>query len=740
MAELGKATVKLGGITLAGNSTITWRLQVGVAPYSTTFSVHRTHWQRLRQKMGQDIDLEITDGRGVKTTFRRVAILHEVPSDSPNRISFLVADCRWRWQYKLVARDYNVSKKTGTRFVPAGQTGPIEIQVTADEFAYRAYSLKGGNRRWTAEDAIKDVLLLLEGDASKFRIGSWPVRESVSGNAQFSMQNVVLRDNGDAAVSRLLSYVPGAELYVAPDGVITVFDGADLEATKSFHQSLPPNTWDGDRARIIERKKIRPREIVVHYQREVECLFEFQDAYSGTTTGLDRTRPYLENVLPTVDPSTTLTIRNPETGESKTVDVRQGTWVPVAQWLEAMDADRPTGSMPWTFDTIAAHWFKGDLEAVLGARVDTSETANVQWRVQALRQHFRQTFRISPRIVERCRDLLDVRVALLDPVTGARAPAHVWGQCCIVPSGKYRIMPRRDGQPSGLFRNVDNYPAAGDTVKEKPPSAAEVSWVDEDQGIFRVDYLTSFAGTDAQILPCHLVSGNGALAVPSGNLEDQDQEPMGGGMRIEGGTNGIFLDPSMRMAVMLTIVPAAPNNRWQFHRIRVEGSDVEEVFQREFGIADGDGPPLHLWIPPGETTARFAWDDDQFASDTIGDLLGLSSADPTAAGIDSEDELPGFVCVNDENELRPHAKSVAAEMLAAYADSLMGRVTTRPIENLRLVGNMAGTSLQVSAYPSAKVTAIHDFPGSQRPVSRFSVLPQSARELILGVLPYKGKG
>ena len=747
MAQIKKTHVEIDSIPLAGSAGMSWRLVTGVTPYVTQVSVHKDDWDSLKAKLGREVTLKITDSRGFATTVQKLTILHEVPSDSPHRVSFLIADQRWNWPHKLIARDYNIPKKTGTRFVPKGQGGtPVEILVTSDEYQYRQYSLFDGKKRWTAKQAVEDVLTQLIGtNSSSFQIESWPLQEGDE-DGQFTMQGVTLRDRGDAALSRLLGYIPGAEVYVDLDGVVKVIDATNLAATEAYFATLPPNTWDGEKARMIDRRGIRPREVVVHYHREVECLFEYSDDYGpGTSSMPDRGRPYLENVLPTVDPETEVSEYDPQTNQTRTYKVRQGTWIEAKQWLEAMNNDRPTGengeekSAPWTFKTIQEHWVVGDLDGLLGGKgKDLDREGNIAARIQALKQHFRQTFRINQRLVSRCRDILDVRSGILDPVTGARAPALVWAQCCIKPTEKYAMMKRQGSETSATYRNIDHYPQAGDTVKETVPSTAAVQWIDEELGIFSVHWIHSVYGLDAQIFPCHLSDETGAPMSPTGDLEDQDTKPVLDGAKIESGTNGLFLKSTMRMLVMMTIIPAAPNNRWQFHRVRLTGDEVQEQFQTNYRIADGDAPPMHVYVPPGEVTARFAWDDEQVAWTTIKELLALDSDDVREAGIVDEEELDGFVLINADKELNAHARAVAAEVLAPFADALQGRVATRvPQSGIKLVGNMSSASINVAGFPSGKVAAMHDFPGQQRSISRFSLLPDSARQIILGTLPFR---
>lgn len=741
--ELKKGTVKLGGVALAGTAAIAWKFVGGVTPYSTTFVVHKRVWDsKLKGQKGKPLALAITDSRGVSTTIEQVYILHEAPSDSPHRVAFVVADKRWKWGYKLVARDYNVPRKTGDR--TARNTVPIETATIVDKFDYLAYSLKGDQgAKWTAREVVEDVLKILEGD-NGYTVDSFPIKDTSGGanSGEFSIQGIMLRDSGDVALARTLSYVPGAEVYVQPDGRVVVFDATDLDATEDYFRGLPPSTYTGESASWIDRKKIRPKRVIVHYQREVELLLEFEDDYSGQTSAAPaRSRPYIENVLPTVDPQTVVREFDPETGTERSKTVRPGTWVRVDRWLEAMNATRPADSLEWTFDTIKRHWLKGDLEGVLGARgLDLDERANVAMRVQALRQHFRQTFRINRRYTERFRSIRPVRVGILDPVSGARAPAAVWGQACIISSTKGKYMAARgteDVSKLGVYRNVDYLAPsrnAGASVIDTAPGPTRVAFEDEDLGIFRLDWVASPYGTVDSFIPCNLVDEQGFNGiVVNRDLATQDDKPMGAAMVVEGGSNGIFLADSLEYAVVVTVVSAAPNNTRQFHRIEVKAEDVATIFAKEYRITGGEGPDLEVFVPPGEATARFALSNDIQATATVQALLALDGGE----GVEGP-ELPGYVLCNEERYLQGHAVSLAAELLASFADNVQGTVTTRvPDGGAKLVGNMSGATIRVASAPSAKVDLVSQFPGQQRTISRLALMPESTRQIVLGVIPFR---
>lgn len=732
-----KPIVTLGGVALAASSAIVWRFQAGTVPYQTVMQVHESQWNELKGKLGEFVDLRVVDSRGVEIVVKDLTILHTVPSPSPRLMSFVVADKRWKWSYKLIARQFNIPRKTGNR--TALNTVPVEAQITVDQYQFLGVTLNPQTgQKWSPREAVESVLDELEGEDG-YVIESWPIREQTGGEGEFSLQSVTLRDSGDVALSRLLSYIPGAEVYADKDGKLRVYDAADIRAAERLLGDLPPRTWDGEKPEYVQRFAIRPSEVVVHYERELEILFEFEDDWNQTSSQPGRDTPFLENVLPTVDPETQLFAYDPEINQVVPRNkVPAGTWVPVKEWLLAMEQLAPAGTLPWTFETIRVHWSHGDLVGVLGGAqgADTLANGNVMARIQALQNHFRQTFRVSRRYMERIGQLEAVRVAVLDPVTGARAPAAVWGQSCIIPNAKGQLLlARRDEQLRGMFRNLDFHTfAVRDGVNATAPGPQRVSIIDEELGIFRIETLLSPFGTDASSIPCNLVNDGQSFAVPVADMAQQDTKPMGLGMQIESGANGLFLSRRLKLLCMLTFVPAAPNNLRRFAQKRIKAADVSQQFRNEFRIQNGKGPELQVYVPPSEVTARYAWTNDAEARAVLRELLGLVSDNIEEAGIQAL-ELPGYTLINDTNELQGHATAVAAEALSVFADSPMGRVASRlPEAGLKLAGNVAAATLQVAAAPSGKVMVLHDLPGVQRPISRLALMPESVRHLIYGVL------
>jgi len=296
---VSKATVKLGGVALAGNTNITWQFVTGVRPYQTTVQCHKSDWNQLRSKMGTPLTLAITDSRGKTTRIKDVYILHEVQSDSSARKSFIIADRRWKWPYKLVVRDYNITRKTGNR--TAFGDVPIELNTVVDVYDYTQASTQEDGSKWTARLLLEDVLGVVDEEA--FQIQDLPFKESGS-EGELAIQNVTLRDSGDVAIGRALSYIPGADIFVNAEGKVVVFDGTDTQAAGAYLRGLEAWTRAGDYPIQVDRAKVRPEKVAVYYQREVELLLKFRDDYL-TAALPDPDAPYIENVVPCVDRQTT---------------------------------------------------------------------------------------------------------------------------------------------------------------------------------------------------------------------------------------------------------------------------------------------------------------------------------------------------------------------------------------------------------------------------------------------------
>lgn len=784
---MGKVEVKIGGVPVAANNSTTWQISRGAAPYRAVFEVHKSQWSRLENKLGKDVDLEIRRG-GQSRRFRKLSILHQVPTTSKHRVAFLVADLRWKWKYKLITRDYNLPRRTGNKSTTSTEL-PIQVEASIDEFDYYPYSLKDG-KRYKSQEIIEDILEELE--EGNYEVRDFPF--TTDGTA-LSTTGVTLRDAGDAALSRALNLVPGADIFVNENGKVIVYDSTDDAALAQQVERLE-DSWTkiGEYPIKTNRKGIRPKRVIVHYQREVEVFLACWDDMADTAVPPNKLVPYALGVLPTVDESTNVVVHDAERGQAKSVQLPAGCYEWNKEILYAWEATSFGGAIPISWEVIRRNYAFGSLEDICSPTgAEYIEAQSTHARIGAIRTHFRTTWRVSQPLMKRCRAVVNARVNLLDPITGTRVPSMAWTQCCVIPNSQ--AMPWTRGEGAGdnpedqiLFKNIDylgpqfapdvwgvgKWPLER-SIQTSFPAPMTISMMDEQIGLFSTHFVDRKAGWVKKYIPGFLVSeyGDGKThnnspqsddaTGPIGDLSKQD-DPKSiiiVNAPTESGASGLCLDTTMGQFVVMTFYPAVPNNNSQFHRIAISAEDIDEAYRSEYGITGGEGPDLNIFVPASEMTARFAWVDDQKALNSFPDIFGLRDEQPAQSGRGNngeEEELnpefEGFLLINDGGDaqtggnaggrqitegrhLSAHARAVAAEQFRAYADTWTGSVALPfPREAMELYGNMGSNSIQVGSAPSGRVINVMSLPPQPRPISRYSMLDDATRKQILGQRPY----
>lgn len=768
----GKSVILLANIPVSANGVVAWRLVSGVAPYQATFSCHKSDWPKLQEQKGRPITMEVRNSRQ-SMQIKSLFITHEVASDSPNRRSFVVADRRWRWEYRLVTKDYNMVRRTANKVLigAVAVDAPVEISQSKDEYYYLPYSLDDG-KRWTPRSFLEDVFAYVEPYSSRI-IESFPefgqgTGQNAGGGDQggVSIQNMMLRDQGNIAMQKALQACPGADVYVRFDGSVAVFDAVSEGRTKEVIREAGLATWEGDALAKSDKRKIRPKNVVVHFQREVELVLAYSDDFGAEgqtveTKRRDKNGLYVENVMPTVDPETEVTEYDPVLDKMVTKTVGQGTFVEFKALLDAWDKKKPSGAEPWTFETIRKVWLHGDMDGILGGAngLDLDPLGNVVTRIQMIKQHFRQTFRVNQRIMERVRDIQPTRVFVLDPVTGLRSPSLVWGQACVISTTKGQmIASRTDPEKTLVMKNVDYYPKEGKQIKDTPPGPTRLIMLDRDRGLFRTEWIVSPYGIVESFVPGFITDSYNNPRSAVRNLKEQDRKPMASGVRSYAEDNSIFLGRQCSMKMIVTMVPCAPNDSRQFHIERIAPDKIALQFAAPFSMVNGQGPDYHVFVPPNEVTARFGWFDDEQAEETALKLLGLyddpetredeSEEGPDSAGVkddpstkvDESKELPGYEFLNKQANITAYAESVAAGVLVPFADGMNGTLVTDLQPNATIKGKMGGVTVVASAAPSGRVNTMFDFPGTPRPIDSRAFLPMDTRMLLMGIVPFTKPG
>lgn len=734
----------LGDVALAANQAIRWAQTTGVKPYSTTVLVHVDDAEDIEKMLGEPQVLRIVGLNG-EIEVEDVYPLYGVPTSSPNRRAFLISDKRWLWPYKLVVRDYNVTRKTGDKMLLIETSVPIELAQYVDRFKYMTYSLDGEESRWRGRRAIEDVLgSVTDGE---FEISSFSLSDSDGVDGQISIQNLLLRDSGDIAVARVLGFVPGMQVTVDLDGTVRAFDGTDIEVAEKIRDDLGPISQLAQYPMEIDRSKVRPKSFKVYTVREIEIRLDINENLSegATVTEVDADDPFVENVIPLPDPKTKGVKLRDEDRNVQTLDAPMGTWCPIYEALRVWEEERQEdklreGMLPFSFSpAIENHYFEGKLMYVWygpsdESSADTDLSSSLAGRVRAFLSHFRRTYRVNPKYMARIREVKAVRAGLLDPITGARAPSLAWMNYYVIPSNKtYRILGKdRKSADTGVWYNVKGYPGyEGDLWGTA--SQFNVRIVDSKLGIFSVSSADSPYDFARGMGAGQVVDATGKAAAGRVALRHQDDHPMAPGCKVES-VSGAKLSGKHDMATVLTFIPNSPNDKSQLHVEEYTSEEIAKEFSTLAGIESGDGPEMEIFIPPSTCVARFAWDSND-ARATIRDLMGTLGADDDVGLSEDRRDMPGYLFVNGEDEIPANSKAAAAEILQGFSDTIAGGVQTSHDSESKVDGALQGIDHTLG--PSGRFMKVTKFRERQISVDRFALLPNPIRHMTLGIIAFQ---
>lgn len=759
---MGAVRTFIGGVPLTNAASFRWILSNGTAPFQQLAVIHKSEWSRMKGMLGKPQTLTIKSDTADDETYQYVYPLREVAVSKPYLRGVALSDIRWLWVQPIVASDFNVTRRTGQRRLVNAEV--IELAQAVDFYKYTAASMDGG-KRYTPRRLCEVVVQRV--------IDGTPVKDLVVDSFPLdgiTVQNLMLGENGASAITRAMAHAPGADVYVDEEGKTHIHSAVDLTKTEEVREGLPPPTEVGQFDRVIELGPIRPRRIDVYFTREVELRFDsvLEDSaepYTVEGDEVDDSDMVMENVIPLPDPITEVN------GES----VAQGTYVPVRVALEAWEAQFPKvdGAPSLTIANVRKHWFW--LDAVYTAIGDLNPSAddkNWSARIATIRQHFRQTYQLPRAWMARIKEVRATRVGILDPFTGYRAPNQAWTDYTRVPTNKYRAVNATDAEKQVYWLGLDKYPGIDGSCLKSEAAPAVVSFVEPHLGILRVDFATDPYGlysvthpsmmlnldTGEQVAPTmDLAAGLNAHYSEDGKL--QNVGPIG-------------LAPEHRLAVIVTAVPASPNDKRRLERVQVKPSFVEKDLASTFQVDGGTGPVWELYIPPSVMTAWWAWFDIS-ARETAKWLFGFTSVapdggggfnpsalDPTIpaggqgpvapqpgpppdldignilAGALQDAPREGYVVLNDgatDSHLFNIAKAVAVAQWAAFTESAEGTRAVHMTAGVRPQGNIESVSARVDS--SGKLITEVAMSPERRPFDPIAAMPVHTRSLILGGIP-----
>lgn len=686
---MSKAT--LNGLPLLMSPDVSWAFTSGVQAYQTVFRVSKENADLLAKVTG-DVTLVMAPDDRPRLEVKKLSILGIEPTDSPYFRLVRVSDLRWKWNRKHVVRHYNVPR-TISDFRRLKQEGvPVQAQKLAQGVSCALWSLaprESPSSPWTAIGVIEDVLqAVTDGKDYQFR--------ELLSSYRATVLDMKLEDAGDAAISRALALIPGANVFVNADGTVIVFN--ELDQSEGALLSKGPVYQGPSLAAKLDFSRTRPSSVNVLFDREIEVRFD--STTEGGTVSADARA--LENVAPLPDVSLLVN------GTTKAT----GTWLT----FDDLFASWPTpGAAPKLSHSVVQDFWMTALMLQMYAIPVGTHVIDQAWarRIQAVKKHYRQTYRITKRWMDRLKAVRANRVAIIDPEHGTRAAAQVFADHALDFLKQGLCRTSADGEAFSI-ENVYGYAAL---LKDANASApAIVSLEDEDQGIVRLDYEGD--GFSYDVIPSAVVGADGkATSLPSYDLR-KAQKGKGEGFL----TEYVNLAPGHRVAIVLTVEPGAPNDERLCHSENVLPKEASD----KLGISVGDcnGPAWTIRVGAQILTAKFEWQDANASK--IEQACGVGGQAPKNG--------QGFTLLGKPSNfdtLRSVAVAAATALYGSLIDRVEGRheVTFKPDVVPTGYASIVEHRMPAHHTPETIVT----FPTIVHGVDIFSLLPESVRQEVLRV-------
>lgn len=793
--------ITLGGAPVLAVGSQGWTFMSGTASPRRSFFVHEDAWGAIAGKLGGEVEMVIGDRR-----IQRLVLIEEAPSPRPHHRVVVVGDIRFWWERKIVLRDYNIRRRRNQYALRGPKLEQLKTPIS--EWGFRPSTMKDGKEPWHARTAIEDVLELVE--PGNWQIDSLPtVLEkhvtSESGDGvlgRVTLNDIRLRDPGDVAVGRMLAEAPGAALWVDASGKVRVFDATDLQEQSDFLASISgPETVLGGLPTFVDRSRIRPKSVAIYFEREIELISrsktEGEPPPSHTEPVDAETEAELLNVAPSPDPR----IVDAQTGST----IILGTYRPISVLVDGWELERQSdadidpegaaaGQLPWSLENIRKHYLESGMEAIWGGHGDFQSQGSGQRRVSCIRTHWRRTYQIEEKLMDRLERVAPIRLAIMDDFTRTRAPATVFATYAVLQSNKgVYLAKRRQDAMTAMILNVDAYPNldGGETWDSyEGVASAMLRLLDPELGVFHIDYVPDPYGKLATILPGYLVRDTDSAspeAEPQTMLRAlrwQDKEPVILGGRV-GEADGMCLYAGYKVAFIYSAVQGAPNGKGRFHKVTITPTQIREELRAEYNVGSSSGPEWEMYAPPALCTARWALEGGEFFMGdyltALNELLGITAPKANEAKKDSnagggsgapgtqggasdpqgasggggaggasdpkkddakKDEPPDPV----EETKKPwallnrgHMMAWAVSQATAVYANLADRVEGEPVyhessmpNDLRLSGGVGSVSVQ--GISSGRVVAHVSLDGPRYNIDPMALVPQWARTQLLGVL------
>ena len=779
---------------------VTWSLRAGVSPTVQTFHMTPSDADALwdyatATGKNQPLIMRFSAG-GEQVDFKYLYLLHRAAGPNPHISAVQIADRRLFWTFGWVGpRRYNWRRRSGYKRM-AKPNEPLDLaDPVTPEIWYAPWSLQtagkpgvkgpaGIQNKWGAtmllENVLRSVLAVEEEYAG---VPSIKYKYSGRFKAKLPLENVLIDAGGDAAVAQALNYIPGADIYIEPGGDVVIKDKSEEKKDPKIHKSsggmMGAEKVGRGHVQLINNQLMRPKVINVLFTREVEVRFDFWER--ATATGapsvvsglneLDQETRFLKNVLPVPDfvlPGT----KKP-----------MGSWVTFDEalrvWNDTGLSPRPPGKdgNPIVIDLDYPFIRKGmvpfmDMWAPF--RLIGQYSPNQDWmgRLGAVQAHYRRTFAISQRWLNKIQSMRADRVSTIDPENGVRAPALVLANHCRLASQKSLSMDQMLGlgDRSYYSMSVLSYPAKNPDadpdpntqdpavlypIKQTPfggdnpivHAPATLSIIDADQGIFSVNFHADPYKNHEMVLPSLMELGGG-----KSDPYPEDPGPSPDPRADHKGSIAFNMIPtkklnqypqltaSHKLAAIFTCIPAAwgqegegaqgetvpiPNQQLEMVAVTPDMPELKDLLSDKAAesLGQANGPPMYVRINATQEVARIAWNDVKYQE--IERIFGLR---PGIA--DTKDLVVNRDQMSTEGaSINQISLGVAARIYASLVDRFQGDKTSTISPEAVPTGWIQEITHTIDS--SGEGSTRVDLPEEIPPLDLISYLDTGTRQLLL---------
>lgn len=660
----------LDGIELDADQDIRWVLSTGASPYIGTFEVSAAQAAALvsARKVRGSV-LRFAPAGGAVVTIGGLTIVGVKPCTHPDLRLVVVADARWTWRFRHIYRRWNVRATTGNYARVGDLDAPLAVKQLAPDEAYRAWSIDG-NTGMTFLRGLFDVLTELEGVGGFVDETGQAVGQAGVQVGDALLDDVLLNDRGDNAVSRLLSSLGAIDIHLTEAGnpvirnrlddgerVLVGLPALGSVGTKTRGDALGIGPAIYGEPLFIEqdRSMERANRYGVLFDREIELRLDFEGdvSTSDDTTTADDPPIRTRNVLPVPDESIVM--------PDGRIAV-QGTWVPIEDYIAAKAGTWFPTAEDYNPPDLTLEVVRKTFMSSAGQEycaLPGDEGGVNQRAISAIFGHYRTTFQIEKVWRDRLAWWRPHLVSVVDPKRATFADSPVFCDHAVWLTWRGTKAEREGGDPDhkGIVKNVLSAPAGStvldSTIGELKRAPAILSPVDRDAGVFSLRFRMDATGQQLRVLPCALDADRLPTSDPSGrNLWLQWGE----------------LTEDHQVSVVVTVGMGAPNNNDVLHLVELDpqGFDISRRLGRQ-SVGECKGPMKFLRVDASQgIAARFAWLDSN--EQRVRSLFG--------GKISPEQALDLVPVLINGDDLIEAAKAAVAADLSGLLDHVEGSLGT----------------------------------------------------------------